>query len=42
LADFRNTRVNVIATDDEGNTQRYEKSVSELVTECLASGGILP
>ena len=42
LADFRNTRVNVIATDDEGNTQRYEKSVPELVTECLASGGSLP
>ncbi len=35
------TRVKVTATDAAGNTQRYEKSVRELILECVASGGIL-
>ena len=35
-------RVKVRATDPLGNTQAYEKTVLELVQECVAAGGSLP
>ena len=35
-------RVAILAKDAAGNTQRYEKTVYELVKECVAAGGQLP
>ncbi|MEE8267951.1 MAG: hypothetical protein V3R97_03480 [Gemmatimonadales bacterium] len=42
LTPILNVRVKVRAVDDAGNRQHYEKTIVELVQQCLAAGGWLP